>query len=190
MRRNFSIIPANNNKSSNPVCPLWTNSTKEENNLMDPTKKGNALSYQKITRRPPPRRKKGSLDCSMVLVQSIIDAIPIPLFCKNLDNEFVAANAAFERLTGVAAYDLLSTSGTKCVSEVLAAYVDAHEHIAIADARRVSYVLTTPGRNGILMLSVQTVPLVDPNGTLAGTLGMVTGVSATKKRPRYSRIEG
>ncbi len=151
-------------------------------------RKGNALPYQKITGRPPPRRREGSLDRNMVLVQSILDAIPIPLFCKNLDNEFVAANAAFERLTGVQTKDLLRTSKVDTIPANLASFVHLQEIHAITGAQPVSYVLVTPSRRGILVLSMRTVPLVDPNGSLGGTLGIVTSMSSAKKYPRYYPI--
>ncbi len=135
-----------------------------------------------IPNKPPAAKTPPILSClnpDILLLQTFIEAIPIPVFCKDINLKFLAVNSVFERISGFSAEELLRKSlrdVTGLSNEHIAASI-ANDRMVRRTLKKVSYLVNANCPRGILSMAIHKIPFVRPDGRFGGIIGTITDVA-------------
>ncbi len=115
-------------------------------------------------------------------LQSLIDAIPNPVFYKGKDGVFQGCNSSYEKLLGIARKDLIGCTAEQVVSH-------ARAEIGLREDRRV-FLTLQPSMYGndivcadgrTLHVLFNKAPFFDRNGQLSGLVGTIQDITSLKQ---------
>lgn len=109
----------------------------------------------------------------MDLDAAVLDSMPDIVFAKDLDGRYIAGNAAWARLLGKPASDLIGRLDADLFPQELAADFRRHDQTMLASGqseRNEEWVTYPDGRR--VLLDTLKAPLRDPTGTVIGLVGV------------------
>lgn len=110
-----------------------------------------------------------------ILLQTLMDTVPYPIFHKSANGLYVGCNRAFENLVGCSREEVIGKEVGQLFPEALAEVYEANDRQAMANPGQYAYEAQLDLGNGnvrseIINLSTFT----DDDGSLAGLLGVIT----------------
>jgi PAS domain S-box-containing protein len=112
-----------------------------------------------------------------VILQAIINAIPIPVFCKDTDGRYFAANSAFQKVCRFSLDELYGKSVHDLLPPEAASYEAFQDDFALQSFTQVSYRLIVKRDAGAWALLVYKAPFLRPDGVVGGLIGVITKIS-------------
>jgi PAS domain S-box-containing protein len=135
------------------------------------------------------RQRTQTINDQLTLLQTLIDAIPSPLFYKNKDGVFQGCNRAFEVLAGEKRATIIGKPASEVVPKLLADISRATDRQLIDNPGKVAYeydVIYPDGSGHNFLLNKAT--FLDAGGNVAGLVGVMVDITEHKAAEEALRL--
>ena len=155
------------------------------------TRATNALTSSKLDLEKLVQERTKALDDQVKLQQLLMDAVPLPLFYKDVDSRFRGFNKAYEETFGVKSKDLI---GLRVTDLAYLPEEDRHKYQAedldvIANQRVIKREMKIPFADGKLHDTLYWVTgFKDSNNNPAGLVGNFIDISSEKENARQLEV--
>ncbi len=129
------------------------------------------------------KRMEQAASESAALFRTMLNAIPLPVFCKDVEGRYVGVNPAFEAFFGVAEGDLLGKTVFDVLPAPEATLQQSHD-IGLLDQSRHSVVYDAQLRDGqgvVRDLEVHKATFTDGSGHVRGVIGALRDLTDRKR---------
>ncbi|WP_319405330.1 response regulator [uncultured Desulfosarcina sp.] len=135
------------------------------------------------------RQRTEMLDSQLTFLQTLIDAIPSPIFYKNKEGQFQGCNTAFEMLAGKKRNQLIGMTASDIVPKLLADISHATDRKLISNPGKVAYEydVVYPD-NSIHNFLLNKATFLDSNGNVAGLAGVMVDITERKAAEEALRV--
>ncbi len=114
---------------------------------------------------------------------SMVDMLPNPAFCKDINGVYTACNKAWTELTGTAAEALIGRRDEDLLPSSLARRIRTHDRESIASTLPLSHDIRFPDTAGSeRIVRVQRSPIHDATGSIRGILGICTDLTESRRQ--------
>jgi two-component system cell cycle sensor histidine kinase/response regulator CckA len=143
-----------------------------------------------ITDLTEQKRVERLLDEQSLFFQALIDAIPIPVFYKDLEARFLGANTAYERFIGLPRAAVIGKTAHEFMPRDLADRYSAMDLQLFRDRQTQTYETTFAHADGTRhQIIFNKAPLFTPEGSLSGLVGTIFDVTAQKRAEAELKIK-
>lgn len=152
-----------------------------ENDVSERTKSLNELNKKLAIEIQKQVQIKSQLNNKVVFLETLLNAIPNPIYIKNRQRQIIDCNTSYEQFVGLSKYDLLGKSQTDIPDVVFPSEFDLIEQSVIKESGSRSLELKIKKNNELhdYQIIVQTYFLSDES--IAGLVGIVFDLSEQKR---------
>jgi PAS domain S-box-containing protein len=135
------------------------------------------------------RQRTETLDNQLTLLQTLIDAIPSPIFYKNNDGKFQGCNTAFEVLVGKKRNHLIGLTASDIAPKLLADISQETDRKLINNPGKLAYEydVVYPD-SSIHNFLFNKATFLDSNGNVAGLAGVMVDITERKTSEEALRV--
>jgi PAS domain S-box-containing protein len=130
-----------------------------------------------------------SLRQQFAFLQQVIDTVPNPIFCRDLDGVYTACNAAFADFFGLPRTAIIGRRTADFTPRAYAETIQTTDTQVLRDGGMVTLELQVARTDGIVAdIQTRKVPFVGDDGTPAGVVGVFADVTERRTMERALRV--